>query len=144
MMLAVPRSHPLWRRRRKVTLRELADEPFLLLRDGHCFREDVLKICKRLRLTPNVVFEGGQLETLIAMVGTGAGVTLLPGMAHAAAHLQSVGLIDFIPPRPSRTIGLVTARDKYSSPAAQAFARTLREVSEALTPAHNGSRKGGI
>lgn len=142
MSLAVPRSHPLWKRRRKVTLRELANEPFLLLREGHCFREDVLRTCNRLRVTPNVVFEAGQLETLIAMVGTGVGVTLLPRMARAAARLQRIGLVEFSPPHPVRTIGLVRARGKFTSPAAEAFMRTLEEVSGGLVLFQNGPKKG--
>ena len=74
MLLAVPLRHRLWRRRPSyVAFREVAKEPFLLLKDGHCFREDVLRVCQRSRLNPNVVFEGGQLDTLVAMVAAGLG-----------------------------------------------------------------------
>lgn len=59
MLLAVPRRHALSRRSRQaVTLKDLAEERFLLLKDGHCFRDDVLEVCKRCRVNPNVVFEG--------------------------------------------------------------------------------------
>jgi LysR family hydrogen peroxide-inducible transcriptional activator len=125
MLLAVPTSHPLWKRKRKVTLRELGREPFLLLRDGHCFRDDVLRICNRFRVSPKVVFEGGQFETLLAMVAAGSGVTLLPSMARNFTGLQPVGLIEFVAPRPTRSIGIVRAKEKYLTPAASAFAETL-------------------
>ena len=59
MLLAVPRNHPLWRRRRQVKLAEVAKERFLLRKDRHCFRDDVLEVCKRSRLNPHVIFEGG-------------------------------------------------------------------------------------
>jgi LysR family hydrogen peroxide-inducible transcriptional activator len=129
MLLAVPRRHPLRRRRRRrVAIEELAGESFLLLRDGHCFRDDVLAICKRCRLNPNVVFEGGQFDTLVAMVAAGAGVTLLPEMARGHYRHVGVGLMEFAPPRPTRTIGLVRAKEKFVTPAVRAFVDHLRKA----------------
>jgi len=129
MLLAVPRRHRLYRRQgRPVTLDDLAEERFLLLKDGHCFREDVLQICKRCRVNPNVVFEGGQFDTLVAMVATGAGVTLLPEMARAHYRHSGVGLLEFAPPRPTRTIGLVRAKDQFMTPAVRAFIEHLRKT----------------
>ncbi len=129
MLLAVPRGHRLARRPgRPVTLDDLAEERFLLLKDGHCFREDVLQICKRCRLNPNVVFEGGQFDTLVAMVANGAGVTLLPEMARGHYRHSGVGLLDFAPPRPTRTIGLVRVKDQFLTPAARAFIDHLRKA----------------
>jgi len=44
----LPTFHPL-ARRRTVSLVELSDELFLLLRNGHCFHETAVKACKRAR-----------------------------------------------------------------------------------------------
>jgi LysR family transcriptional regulator, hydrogen peroxide-inducible genes activator len=128
MLLAVPKHHPLWRRRRRVTLDEVASERFLLLRDGHCFRDDVLQFCKRSRLDPHVVFEGGQFDTLVAMVAAGTGVTLLPEIARARYRHGDVGLIEFAPPQPTRTVGMVRAKGKFLTPAASAFIDVLRSL----------------
>jgi len=129
MLLAVSKHHRLWRRRRRVTLDEVAHEPFLLLKDGHCFRDDVLQVCKRARLNPHVVFEGGQFDTLMAMVAAGAGVTLLPEMASRRyCNQEDAGLVEFAPPQPSRTIGIVRAKGKFLTPAAKVFIDTLFQV----------------
>jgi LysR family transcriptional regulator, hydrogen peroxide-inducible genes activator len=129
MVLAVPRHHPLLRRRgHPVALADLGDERFLLLKDGHCFRDDVLQICKRCRVNPNVVFEGGQFDTLVAMVAAGAGVTLLPEMARRHYQHSGVGLIEFTPPQPTRTIGLVRAKEKFVTPAARTFVDHVRKA----------------
>jgi len=125
MVLAVPTRHHLWRRRRAVGIAEIADEPFLLLKDGHCFRDDVLRICKRSRLNPHVAFEAGQFDTLIAMVEAGAGVTLVPEMAIRHFRPSRVGLLHFLPPQPTRTIGVVRSRGKSLTPAARAFMQVL-------------------
>lgn len=61
MLLAVSTRHRLWRLRRPAACGEVVDEPFLLLKDGHCFRDDVLKICKRSRLNPTLCSKAGSL-----------------------------------------------------------------------------------
>ena len=127
MVLAVPRQHPLSRRRApSVAFQDLAAERFLLLKDGHCFRDDVLQICKRCRMSPNVVFEGGQFDTLIAMVAEGAGVTLLPEMARRHYQHSGVRLVELAAPGPSRTVGLARAKEKFVTPAARAFIDHIR------------------
>ncbi len=132
MLLAVPKRHPLWRRRRQVTLDEVAQEPFLLLKDGHCFRDDVLEVCKRAQLNPHVVFEGGQFDTLMAMVSAGAGVTLLPEMASQRyRNYEDAGLIEFAAPQPARTIGIVRAKGKYLTPPAKVFIEALHDFASA-------------
>lgn len=129
MILAVPRHHHLLRRRnRPVALADLGDERFLLLKDGHCFRDDVLQICKRCRVNPNVVFEGGQFDTLVAMVAAGVGVTLLPEMARRHYQHSGVGLLEFMSPQPTRTVGLVRAKKKFVTPATRAFVDHVRKA----------------
>jgi LysR family hydrogen peroxide-inducible transcriptional activator len=126
MALAVPKRHQLWRRHRPVRIAEVAEEPFLLLKDGHCFRDDVLRICQRSRMNPHVVFEAGQFDTLMAMVEAGAGVTLIPEMAIRHFRRSNVGLLPFRSPQPSRSIGVVRSRGKLLTPAARAFMDLLR------------------
>lgn len=129
MRLAVSIHHPLWRKgRRRVAFQDVSSEPFLLLRDGHCFRDDVLRVCKRLRMNPRVVFEGGQFDTLVAMVEAGAGITLLPEMACEEYRHRRIGLLDFLPPQPARTIGIVRAKGKSLTTAARAFLQVLKEA----------------
>jgi LysR family transcriptional regulator, hydrogen peroxide-inducible genes activator len=58
-------------KRRSVTLGELHGEPFLLLRDGHCFRETAVAACKRARVQPKIIFESGQFSSIFSMVCAG-------------------------------------------------------------------------
>ena len=128
MLLAVPRGHWLARRAKtRVSLREVAGEPFLLLKDGHCFRDDVLRICKDLRVHPQVAFEGGQFDTLVAMAAAGAGVTLLPEMARRRYRQAGVKLLEFLPPQPTRTIGVARLKNKFLTPAARALLVIIRK-----------------
>jgi len=62
-------------------LRQLREEPFLLLKEGHCLRETTIAACQSARLQPNVVFESGQFASILAMVAAGLGVSVVPQMA---------------------------------------------------------------
>jgi LysR family hydrogen peroxide-inducible transcriptional activator len=64
-----------------ISLSELRDERFVLLRDSHCFREIALAACHRARLDPRIAFESGQFSSLLGMVAAGVGVSLVPEMA---------------------------------------------------------------
>jgi len=74
---ALPKKHKL-ARRPALQLADLRRDPFLFLRDGHCFRDTAVAACDRARLDPRVVFESGHLSSLLAMVGAGMGVSLVP------------------------------------------------------------------
>lgn len=129
MLLALPARHRLLRpRQRRIGFDEVAEEPFLLLKDGHCFRDDVLNLCKRENLRLNIVFEGGQFDTLLALVAAGLGVTLLPEMGRVRFKHSGVRLVELKKPEPRRTIGLVRWRAKFLSPAASLLIELTQKV----------------
>ena len=82
LYVVVPRRHRLAAQTR-VDLRQIADDPFLLMKEGHCFRENTLTACRRARLQLNVAFESRQFETILAMVAAGMGVSVVPEMVIA-------------------------------------------------------------
>lgn len=86
----------------------LREMRLLLLEEGHCFRDQALSFCKMSSTLPRGVIEGSSLSTLVQLVGTGIGVTLIPDMAVAVeTHSASVCVARLPRPRPSRTIGMV-------------------------------------
>jgi LysR family transcriptional regulator, hydrogen peroxide-inducible genes activator len=106
-VLAVSREHKLARRKR-VAARDLLGEEVLLLDDGHCLRDQTLAICDAAGACELGDFRATSLSTLVHMVETGVGITMLPSMAvknddHFARHLH---LIPFASPVPGRTIAL--------------------------------------
>lgn len=129
MLLALPTRHHLLRSRpSRIGFDEVAEEPFLLLKDGHCFRDDVLNLCKREHMNLNIVFEGGQFDTLLALVAAGLGVTLLPEMGRSRFRRSGVRLVELKKPEPRRTIGLVRWRAKFLSPAARLLIEMAQQV----------------
>ena len=65
----------------------------ILLEGGHCLREHALEACglDQPRAGGDLAFAATSLPTLVQMVGSGLGVSLLPAMAVAA------GLTDHVP-----------------------------------------------
>jgi len=64
-----------------LALNDLRGESFVMLRDGHCFRDLSIGACTHARITPNIAFESGQFSSLLGMVAAGVGVSLIPEMA---------------------------------------------------------------
>lgn len=124
LLAAVSKRHAL-ASREALSLKELRKEPFLLLSDGHCFRDNALAACDRARLAPRVVFESGQFSSLLGMVGAGMGVSIVPEMA-----VDPSSACRFVPikdDRAERTIGAVVLRGRSLSRAQQNFLAHLRE-----------------
>ena len=58
-----------------VNIRDLNLEEFLLLKDGHCLRDQVLEFCTTvLQHTPDASTQHTSLTTLVALVGAGPGL----------------------------------------------------------------------
>ncbi|PCI01188.1 MAG: hypothetical protein COB76_01875 [Alphaproteobacteria bacterium] len=106
-VLAAPKSLKL---KKTVSLESVQDANLLLLREGHCLKDHILSACKLPPEKQNRFFEAESLNTLLAMVNQGYGVTLLPEMA-IKANIQTayphVKIHKFSAPAPVRQIGLV-------------------------------------
>lgn len=124
-VVALPKGHPLARRKR-LALSDLTDERVLLLDEGHCLRDQALALCARVRAT-EASFRATSLVTLVQMVSSGAGITLLPELAVPVENRRAqIEIRPFVRPAPGRTLGLVW---RPSSPLAEVFtalAATLR------------------
>ena len=104
------------------SLREMR---LLLLEEGHCFRDQALSFCD-MQSSPRKVLDASSLSTLVQMVSTGIGVTLIPEMAVAVeTRSAAVSVARFKNPQPSRTIGMVWRK---TSP----LARQLLQISEVV------------
>ncbi|MBE0493462.1 MAG: hydrogen peroxide-inducible genes activator [Thiomicrospira sp.] len=82
-VVALPNDHHL-ANKSKLSLVDLEQETLLLLGAGHCFRDQVVDAfpnLNHLNLQTNQLqrtLEGSSLETIRFMVGSGAGITILP------------------------------------------------------------------
>ncbi len=123
----VPRGHRLAASSR-IHLKQIENDPFLLLKEGHCFRENTLAACGRARMQPNVVFESGQFTTILAMVSAGAGVSVVPEMA--VEPRDGCRFLPLADESAYRRIGLVQLKQHFRSRVHRAFLSHLQETQE--------------
>ncbi len=125
LYVVVPEKHRLVSRGIR-NLQEIKNEPFLLMKEGHCFRESTIQACRRSRIHPNVVFESGQFLTILGMVSAGMGVSIVPGMA--IGDHKGCRFIRIMDKRSSRSIGVVQLKRHSPTRAHRAFVDYLRST----------------
>ena len=107
-VLAHAKNHRL-KKQVSVNLSDLVDESLLLLDDGHCLRDQALSVCQLTGLKERPGFQATSLETLVRLVSSGVGVTLLPEMA-VASYSKDVAITSISDPVPTRVIGIAWRR----------------------------------
>jgi len=123
LFAVLPKDHPR-ARVRSLALKDLRGEPFVMLRDGHCFRDLSLAACTHARVTPRIAFESGQFSSLFGMVAAGVGVSLAPEMAlDRNADCLYVRLSDA---RATRTIVAAVLHGRSFNRVQQAFLSGMR------------------
>lgn len=101
---------------------DVARARWLLLEEGHCFRDQALAICGTGAASS---LDGSSLSTLVQMVGAGLGVTLIPEMAaEVEARAAPVDIAPLQGVRATRKVGLIWRR---SSPLADRY-RAVGEI----------------
>ncbi len=119
--LAVAADHPL-AALEEVDLNMAAKQNLLLLDEGHCLRDQALKLCDPSRFVEHD-FRASSLETLRFMVKNGVGVTLMPSVA-VQPEDNDIRYIN-ISQQPSRTIALVWLRTHPRSAILETLANLL-------------------
>lgn len=110
LLLALPEHHPLARNREALAVDGVPRESLILLREGHCLGDQVLRLCRSRRDTAPLECE--QIESLLAMVRAGLGVAVVPAMAVKNRPLDQVICRRLGPPEPSRMISIITKRNQ--------------------------------
>lgn len=128
IILAVPPEHPLAERRlheRPVAIRDLRDEPFILLKKGQGFRAIAHQLCAGAGFEPQVVFESGNIDTVQALVAAGMGIAFVPRMIVRGDWSGRAPVYLPLEDRPTRTLVIAYRKGRYLSNAAEAFIATF-------------------
>jgi LysR family hydrogen peroxide-inducible transcriptional activator len=112
--LACPRDHAL-ARAQEITYEDLASADMLLLADGHCLRDQAVEVCRRAGSGESVGMgdlRAASLETLLQLVGSGFGCTLVPALAMRGPWMTDMGVVarPLTLPGASRRVSLVFRR----------------------------------
>ena len=110
----VPESNPAFNKKEfSVEDLETNLDKLLLLQDGHCFRNNILNVCRNNALLTDTQFqiESGSFETLVKLADEGLGMTVLPYLHTLDMHGKAATkLRHFKEPKPSREVSLIYAK----------------------------------
>ncbi|MCG8399820.1 LysR substrate-binding domain-containing protein, partial [Bacillus atrophaeus] len=79
LFVFVPNNHPL-SHRKSISLTEVANERFILLKKGYALRMTVDELFEKADIQPNIMFEGEEAATAAGFVAAGLGISILPDL----------------------------------------------------------------
>ncbi len=124
--LAVP-AREAGRFKGAVEVGDLPGEKLILLEEGHCLREQALKVCQLARAHRFANVSATSLTTILRMVAGGLGATLIPEIAVSAeAAGGDIEVLPFRDPAPFRTLALVFRRSTSRRRSFEALADVIR------------------
>jgi DNA-binding transcriptional LysR family regulator len=127
MYVALPRDHPLARRRR-IRVQDLADATWIQESGTHSwcgrFHESV---CEAAGFTPKVGFRSDDYNVVQGLIAAGVGISLLPGLSLTNVR-EDIVIRSLGAQAPARQIAAGTLAGRYRSPATNAMLEILNEV----------------
>lgn len=122
-------NHPLVKKD-KISIDDLDRSNIWLLSEGHCFRDQAVKLCKDIKRTnkASIEFKSGNLETLKRLVEQDFGMTLMPWTAiqNFESSCANAVIKEFKEPVPSRKVRMVYGRKHLKQTIIGAFKDSIR------------------
>lgn len=126
----IPEHHSSFSKK-EIEVDDLNPDEILLLKDGHCFRDSILNLCKNSNAAEYNHFqlESGSFETLIKLADEGLGTTLLPYLHTLNLNEKDQAkLRQFSEPRPAREVSLIYPRSELKIHIIDALRSTIAGV----------------
>jgi len=126
LLLVIPENHRL-APASTVTLNDISGERFILMQDGHCLAGQALELCHTHGdFFPKISCRSAQVETLLELVRSGLGISIIPKMAARPGR----GLLfrSFAGTPPVRKIGFAWQRDRFWPAAGKAMVELGEEI----------------
>ena len=124
LLLALPAGHPLTRKR-TLSTNDLQGERLIVMKEGHCLGDQVLRFCDHRGLHGTISFRSAQLETIQSLVRAGLGLSLVPAMAVQRDESGSPEYRSLQNPKPTRKIVAAWPKQRSPSRAAKEFLKLL-------------------
>ncbi len=125
LLLAMNAKHP-FAKKKRITMKDVSEEPFILLNETHCLGEQVLSFCKQRDCLPRVACESSQLLTAQEMVALNHGVSLIPEMAASVDSSKKRIYRSLSGVKPTRTIAMAWHKHRHQSQLVKNFIEELQ------------------
>jgi LysR family hydrogen peroxide-inducible transcriptional activator len=128
LLLALPANHDL-AGKTKITSKDIAQEPFVLLGDTHCLVDAIASFCNRKKFQPISISRIEQLATVQHLVALGHGLSFIPRMATADDLNGRIVYRSISGDKPTRKIAMCFNPYRFQSQLLTNFLKGLREFS---------------
>ena len=125
VLLAVPATHRL-ASLETVAVRQLSRETFVFFKEGTGLRAISEQVAEAAGFLPHVGFQVSSHDRMLALVGEGLGIALVPASAIRDSRPPGVTVLP-VSPGIYRTVGVVWRAHHRHTPAASRFLALLRE-----------------
>ncbi|UOQ46374.1 LysR family transcriptional regulator [Halobacillus salinarum] len=120
LMLFMNASHPL-AFKKKIEMKELFDEPFILFREDFALHDRIIQECLRAGFRPNVAYESSQWDFISGMIAENLGVSIFPQSIAKKVNPNEVKAVPIVRPPIPWKLGILLKKGKYVSHAAREF-----------------------
>lgn len=135
----IPENHRLFPYK-KITAQDLDVNDILLLEDGHCFKENILNLCKANKDLKDQKFQlhSGSFETLMGLCDEGLGMTLLPYLHRLnLSDSRKAKIRSFKAPQPAREISLIYTKSDLKIQIITALKNVIAKVIHGAVAFHD-------
>ena len=124
----IPENHSL-SKLKYLSVEDLEKIYILVLEDGHCFREHVLKLCQTTKSLSTFNLKSGSFETLINLANDGMGMTLLPYLqTKSLSEENKKNLKSFKSPEPAREISIIYSTNQLKVPVIESLITVIESI----------------
>ena len=117
IVACVPEEHPL-ARKNSININDISEANLIMLKEGSFLRYMVLNKLKMANISPNIVLESNQIETIKGLVSTNVGISFL--LDFIVKGTPGIKILPFEDPI-YVDLGLAWKKERYISKAAQSF-----------------------
>jgi len=125
LLLAMNAKHP-FAKKKRITMKNVSEEPFILLNETHCLGEQILSFCKQRDCLPRIACESSQLLTAQEMVALNHGISLIPEMAASVDSSKKRIYRSIAGVKPTRTIAMTWHKHRPQSHLVKNFIEELQ------------------
>jgi len=114
----------------KVKIETILNQDLMLLEDGHCIRDHALDACRMKASDLQIPYQATSLNTIVQMVASDMGITILPKMAVDAQILRGTDVVvrQFLEKNIWRSIGLMWRNKSPRSKEFSEFGDLILEI----------------
>jgi len=109
-------------------MHHLPTDHLWILKEGHCLRNQVMRLCES-ESGFSTIYEAGSIDTLIKIVDTNGGYTIIPELhVNLLTEQQKLNVRPIVNPEPNREISLVVRNDYVKERLLNVIAKNISDT----------------